>query len=428
MRPRTHHGIRIGAVGAAMMIASVLTSGCSSTRTTTAQDVTPESYSFWPLPPDEPRIQFVKSFRSSADVRKDRQSDLAKIVFGDESEQEAAIQKPYGVDLHAGKIYVCDIRRPGIEVLDLTNNQVRLVGIRGVNRLVHPVDVAVADDGTIYVADNERNAVIVFGPDERYARTIGRQGMKPVSVAVHGERLYVCDLTAQQVEIFDRASGDSVGRFGSVGDGDGEFRVPLGVDTDRQGNVYVSDMMRARVQKFTPDGEYAGGVGELGDYAGSFARPKQLAVDSEGIVYVVDSAFQNVQMFNEDFALLMSFGAAGNFPGALNLPAGIAVSDDRLDLYQNLIHPGFKARRLIAVTNQFGPAKVAIYALGEIREGWTKEQLQASSREVSAGVGENARLTPLQSTGDVEPGQQPPDESPPEEPGGTTGGSGGSRR
>jgi len=393
-----------------MALACLSLLGCATSPSGSATTATPESFSFWPLAPDAPRIQFVKSFRTSSDVREDTQSDLAKLVFGEENEQDAEIMKPYGVVMRAGRIYVCDIRRPALAVLDLVQNQVRLVGVRGVNRLTHPVDVAVADDGWLYVADNERNAVLVYNADERYARTIGRQGMKPVSVAVHGDRLYVCDLTAQQVEIFDRHTGDTIGKFGTVGDSDGEFRVPLCVDTDKEGNVYVSDMMRARMQKFSPDGVFVAGFGELGDYAGSFARPKQLAVDDEGIIYVVDAAFQNVQMFNDEFALLMSFGAAGSFPGAMNLPAGICVSDDRLDLYEGLIHPGFKARRLIAVTNQFGANKVAVYALGEVREGWTAEQIQAASGRVSAGVGANEGVTPLQS---FEEPTQPPAQQPP---------------
>jgi DNA-binding beta-propeller fold protein YncE len=413
------------ALGGSIMLSSM--TGCASTSNGSAVQETPESFSFWPLAPDSPKIQFVKSYQSSGDVHLEKQSDLARIVFGEQNEQDSEIKKPYGVAMRAGKIYVCDIRRPALAVLDLVENQVRLVGVRGVNRLTHPVDVTVADDGWIYVADNDRNAVLVYDPNERYAKTIGRRGMKPVSVAVHGDRLYVCDLTAQQVEIFDRRTGDPIGKFGSAGDEDGQFRVPISVSIDRDGNVYVSDMMRARMQKFTPDGEYLDGFGELGDYAGSFARPKQLAVDSEGIIYVVDAAFQNVQMFNDEHALLMSFGAAGSFPGAMNLPAGICVTDERLDLYQNLVHPGFEIRRLIAVTNQFGQHKVSVYALGDLREGWTLDQIHATSDKVSAGVGMNDAVTPLQSfeSPDAAPGSatEPPP-PPPAEDGDADGGDG----
>lgn len=359
-------------------------------------------YSFWPLPPDEPRVQFVKSIQSSFDIRAKRQSGFEDLVFGRESPGDSAIQKPYGVEMKNGKIYVCDIRRPSLTVLDMRSGQMRLIGVQGVNRLANPVDVAIADDGYIYVADNERNAILVYNPQERYETAYGRQGMRPVSVAVSGERLYVCDLAGQRVEIMNRRTGEKIGEFGGAGDANGQFRVPLSVDVDRGGYVYVSDMMRSRIQKFTGDGEYVGAFGELGDYAGSFARPKQLAVDNDGIVYVIDAAFQNVQMFNDEFSLLMSFGSAGNYPGAMNLPVGVCVSDEGIEYFKDLIHPGFEAYRLIAVTNQFGPHKVAVYALGMRKDGWTIAQLNASS-QAESGVGVNESIRPFQDPGDVPP-------------------------
>ena len=387
--------------------------GCSSAGGTAPKSRSEERYTFWPLAPDEPRIQFVKSYRSSMDLAGRRQSGFEDLVFGKQSEDASAIEKPYGVELHGGRIYVCDIRAPALTVLDVAKHQARLVGVRGANRLSHPVDVAVADDGWIYVADNDRRVVVVFNPEERYADTFAVQGWKPVSLAVHGDRLYVCDLEAQRVVILDKESGSMIGEFGSAGDSDGQFRVPIGIDTDRDGFVYVSDMMRARVQKFTPDGDYLTGFGRLGDYAGAFARPKQLAVDSDGIIYVVDSSFNNVQMFNDEFQILMAFGAAGPHPGAMNLPVGIAVSDEGVELFSDLIHPGFEAKRLIAVTNQFGPQKVSLYALGRRKDGWSVAQLQKTSA-ARAGVGMNEKLTPLQAA--EEDASGPAENAPPAPP------------
>lgn len=410
---------RIAGIALAM-IATALAGACASTGET-APTGKRTSYAFWPLAPDTPRIQFLKSYRSSQDVREAKQSGFERLVFGQESTYEAVIEKPYGIDMHEGRIYVCDIRRPSLTVLDIPKKEVRLIGTTGTQQIAHPVDVSVADDGWIYVADNDRNAILVFDPRERYARTYGHPGMKPVSLAVHGDKLYVCDLQNQDVEIFDRNTGSSLGTFGSPGDEDGQFRVPIGIDVDRDGYVYVSDMMRCRIQKFTPDGKFVSGFGELGDYAGSFARPKQLAVDKDGIIYVVDAAFQNVQMFNKDFELLMAFGAAGSFPGAMNLPAGICVSDEGLDLYKDDVHPGFDAYRLIAVTNQFGPDTVSIYALGRLRKGWTVAQLAASAADVSSGTGQNPSVAPLQGNEGTPPPETttpPPDAPEPPEPAG----------
>lgn len=381
--------------------------GCAASGGEARRSAGARTYAFWPLAPDEPRVQFVRSFAYSGDVNPSKPSGFERLVFGEESQQVALINKPYGVEMRDGKIFVCDIRNASVAVLDLRKKQMRLIGVTGIQRLSNPVDVATADDGTIYVADNQRDAVLVYDASERYRQTISHKGLKPVGLAVHGDRLYVCNLTAQMVEIMDRRTGEVLGTIGSVGDEDGQFRVPLGIDTDAEGNVYVSDMMRCRVQKFSPEGKLLSAMGTLGDYAGSFARPKQLSVDAEGIVYVVDAAFQNVQMFDGEHQLLMSFGAAGEFPGAMNLPAGICTLEDGLELFQDDIHPGFEARRLILVTNQFGPQKVSVYALGSRRQSWALADLHATAAAVSAGVGINPEGAALQAPVDEEPEPEP---------------------
>jgi hypothetical protein len=147
------------------------------------------------------------------------------------------------------------------------------------------------------------------------------------------------------------------------------------------------DMLRCRLQKFNPEGQFVGGVGAMGAVAGMFARPKHIAVDSDGTVYVVDAAFQNVQMFDDKFELLMHFGAAGDYPGAMNLPAGICVNDDSLDLFTSYVHPGFKPKRVIAVTNQFGDDRVNIYVEGDLREGYTAQDLAKAAVKVTPGTG-----------------------------------------
>jgi hypothetical protein len=83
----------------------------------------------------------------------------------------------------------------------------------------------------------------------------------------------------------------------------------------------------------------------------------------------------------------MEFGAAGTFPGAMNLPVGVCISEDGIDLFKDYLHPGFEAKRLIYVTNQFGPAKVSVYALGTRRESFALQDLADVTVPVSAGVG-----------------------------------------
>jgi DNA-binding beta-propeller fold protein YncE len=211
-----------------------------------------------------------------------------------------------------------------------------------------------------------------------------------VGVAVFADRVYVADMRTQLIHVLNKRTGAVIGTIGSVGDDDGQFRLPLGVDVDPDGNLYVVDMMRCRMQVFNPAGELINAVGQLGDTGGNFVRPKHVAVDDDGIAYVIDAAFNNVQMFDAAQQLLMHFGGPGSHPGSMDLPAGIAVLEDGVEYFKNLIHPGFDARRLIIVTNQFGERKVAIYAFGQRREGWSIQDLQRSAAEVDSDIGDGA--------------------------------------
>ncbi len=373
--------LALGAVASASLLV-----GCASSPSAAKPAATPTTYAFWPQFPNKPYVQFIKSYGGSNDVAPSKETALDKIVFGTDAARGAAIVKPYGVAMKNGKIYVCDIRSNALAVLDLRKKQTRLIGISGVTQLKNPVAVAIADDGMIYVADNEQAAVLVFDANEKFSRIIGHPKFKPSALATFGDRLYVADMGTQTVEIFNRRDGQRIGKIGSVGDADGQFRLPLGVATDREGNVYVVDMMRCVLQKFSPEGSFVWSAGTLGDAVGCFVRPKHVAVDHEGIIYVVDAAFQNVQMFNKDKQILMHFGAAGDFPGAMNLPAGVAVNESDMDLFADLIHPGFAAKRIVVVSNQFGRNKVSLYAYGELKPGYTAEQIAAAAAPVHSGM------------------------------------------
>jgi DNA-binding beta-propeller fold protein YncE len=369
--------------------------GCASTAKKPAAEVTGQ-YAFWPQPPADPRIQFVRAFVYSTDITPHEQSGFDKLIFGSESERAVEINKPYGIEMRGGRIYVCDIRNVGLTILDLPKQQTRLVGTSGLHRLQNPVDVAVAPDGMIYVADKLRG-VVVYDSSERYVTTFGHENFQPIGLAIdaRGNRLYVCNMAGQNVEIMDRQTGKVLGTIGTVGDADGQFRLPLGIDVDLEGNIHVVDVMRCRLQKFSPDGRLLAAVGNMTDTAGNFVRPKHVAIDRDGQVFVVDAAFQNVQVFDKGYRLLTSFGAAGSFPGAMSLPAGICVSDGGLELFQDQVHPYFQPSRLVLVTNQFGENKVGVYALGQVRAGHTGQELAAARIEVTPGDRPPGETNPL---------------------------------
>ncbi len=375
-----------------VFIVIMLIGGCASTSDRPSDSEFLE-YSFWPQFPAEPRVQFLTSYRYSSDIES-KKSTLKDLIYGEDS-GVLAINKPYGIEMFNGKIYVCDIRNPGVVVLDLVKQQTRVMTTRGLGGMAQPTDIAIAPDGMKYVADAVRGVVFAFDQNERHVRSFGHKGFKPVGIAVYQDNIYVCDFATQSVLVMDRSDGHIVRTIGEPGPDDGQFIRPLGIDVDDDGYVYVSDVIKCRLQRFAPNGELIHAVGQISDTAGSFVRPKHLAVDADKIVYIADAAFDNVQMFNEQGQVLMFFGSGGTHLGAMNLPAGITTSNDNIELFRKYIHPDFDVQKIVLVTNQFGPYKIGVYGVGQLREGKTVDDIASVISDISSGVKDEGETNPL---------------------------------
>lgn len=62
---------------------------------------------------------------------------------------------------------------------------------------------------------------------------------------------YVADRNNNRIQKFT-SEGQFVSKWGSVGEGDGEFISPMGVAVGPDGSVYVADSGNDRIQKFAP--------------------------------------------------------------------------------------------------------------------------------------------------------------------------------
>jgi DNA-binding beta-propeller fold protein YncE len=329
----------------------------------------PEPDLVWPLPPETPRIKFVKSLSSSADVRPTSFAQrLRTTIIG--AEQTAALGKPYAVHVdRKGRVFVADSAWHKVLVFDETGKDFFILGTDGPGLLINPRGVTTDADGRVYVTDVSQGRVVVYDEKGEFLLAMGQRGQldKPVGVAVNDalKRVYVVSTgsTATQshkVTVFDATNGNLLFEFGGRGTEDGKLNFPTNIVTDAAGKLYVMDSFNFRVQIFDADGKFVSKFGGIGSGFGQFSKPKGIGVDSEGHIYVSDAAFNNVQIFDQDGRLLLFFGQMGSRRGQFWLPAGLAVDahdriyvadqyNKRINVYQYLsdtAHPGGEQPRM----------------------------------------------------------------------------------
>jgi DNA-binding beta-propeller fold protein YncE len=351
--------------GRTVVLSAALMMLMSPLSATLAQDEQPI---FYPLPPDVPRLQFLKKYSSSLDVAT-KSKGFRSFVFGGEENEDQVVQKPYGLAMHDGSIYVVDTRGNGYGVFDLKNDTSRLIKPSGAGALRKPINITIDEDGTRYVTDSAREQVLVFNSDDKFLRAIGAPGQfKPIDVAISGDRLYVSDIANHVIHVLEKTTGKELLRFGEPGDQPGQFAHPTNLALGPQGTIYITDTSNFRLQEFDLEGEFIRAIGTAGNTPGTFARPKGVSLDRDGHIYVVDAAFQNVQILHTDGGALMSFGTPGEEIDSINLPTVVKVDYDNVSYFEEYFAPGFDVEYLVFVVSSFGYNKVVVFGFGGLAE------------------------------------------------------------
>ncbi len=236
---------------------------------------------------------------------------------------------------------------------------------------IYQGSVAVAIDGTIYVADTNNNRVQKFDSSGTFIKKWGTYGISdgqfngPTGIAVgSGGSVYVADTNNSRIEKFDN-NGNFIAKWGSEGSSNGQFGSPAGVAVGSDGSVYIADTGNWRIQKFDNSGTYITKWGISGVFSyqptslavgqngsvyvadpgnlriqqfdangiaitifGQFLLPNGVAVGSDGSIYVADTDNDRIQKFTGNGALVTSWGGSGSGDGQLNYPQGIAVGPD----------------------------------------------------------------------------------------------------
>lgn len=324
----------------------------------------------------------------------------------------ARFNQPYGVAVGSGGV---------VYVSDANNNTIRKITSAGVvttlagnaqegggtadgtgsnARFDGPAGLAVAADGSIYVADGDNHAirkVTAAGVVTTVAGLPGTQGSAdgaaadarfyyPQGVAVDGSgNLFVVDSGNCTVRKITKAGvvstlAGTVGVYGGV-DGTGtaaQFDYPTGIVVRQNGDLYVASGYNGCVRIVTQAGvvtTFAGTINQWGNVdatgiAARFSDCYAIAVDSTGNFYVSDDDNQNIRKITAAGVVTTLAGQAphkGKTDGAgsdalFNSTQGVSIGPNGelyiADAYNNMIRKATPGGDVTAFagTGAFGSA------------------------------------------------------------------------
>ncbi|XP_074427765.1 tripartite motif-containing protein 3 isoform X1 [Larus michahellis] len=256
-----------------------------------------------------------------------------RLRFGVRGRSPGQLQRPTGVTVDMnGDIIIADYDNRWVSIFSPEGKFKTKIGA---GRLMGPKGVAVDRNGHIIVVDNKACCVFIFQSNGKLVTKFGSRGTaerqfagtldgntppgeRPLSllhaagrastvstvlhppptgrpavgspgphfVAVNNKNeIVVTDFHNHSVKVYN-ADGEFLFKFGSHGEGNGQFNAPTGVAVDANGNIIVADWGNSRIQVFDSAGSFLSYINTAAD---PLYGPQGLALTSDGHVVVADS-------------------------------------------------------------------------------------------------------------------------------------------
>ncbi len=269
---------------------------------------------------EKPRFQLITPYGVAVDSKDRLYIADSKVsaifIFNTDSKDVELIKN--GADARFGlitglaiddtdRLFVSDSKMRRVLVFDAQHHAEGAIS----DGMANPGGLAIDNENRfLYVADADLDQVLVYDadPPHKLLRKIGTGGKahtlttpgdfaRPSNVAVDNDgNLFVSDTLNDRVEVFD-ADGNFIREFGKAGDGPGYFARPKGIAVDSDGHVWVADAVQDRVQVFTPEGHLLIWMGEHGLLPGQFRSLAGLTIDKKNRVFTSEQFPGRVQMF-----------------------------------------------------------------------------------------------------------------------------------
>jgi len=298
----------------------------------------------YPLPPEQPRIEWLGTYASQDDFPKSG-AQIAWEKTAGKPELEKFIG-PYGIAADgAGKVFVVDLYARNIRVYDFNLRKIKFLLDEPI--LERPYYLSIDSKKQLYVADAGQKKVLAISPQGKLVKTYGSKEelVNPVYVKVDEarRRLYVSDTRGGQIVVYDLDGGQKLFAFGK-----GQLLGAQGVAVGPDGNLYVADTLNAKIKVYDAEGQLLRQFGDRLDAEYGLESPKDLAFDSDGNLWLVDYRKQMLRVFGPDGSFLFTAGGSVMHKMGFATPTAIYISPEDEIYVSDLIGKRFSHWRYLS--------------------------------------------------------------------------------
>lgn len=231
-----------------------------------------------------------------------------------------------------GTVYVADGVNDRVLVFDASGAEIGTIQEAGGVALQRPISVKIDATGRVWITDTGNHRLVVFSGDRVFQQQIepprgdaAREvDLTDIAFSTDGALLWAIDNDNHRILRWDFAAQKWTSS-GQRGEALGQFQFPFMACAAATGDLVVTDVINARLQLLNAAGQTVAGIGAYGVEPGELYRPTGVALDQSGNVWVADSVTGVVQVFRQNGEFVAVLNDPDDKPLRFGSPMGLAI-------------------------------------------------------------------------------------------------------
>jgi Mg-chelatase subunit ChlD len=251
--------------------------------------------------------QFIVEEARHKVLKFDPTGSLIKVIGGRAGRAYGSFYYPFKCEIDKNdNLYVSDYYNHRVQKFD--NNAKFL---QDFSTVYYASGIAVDDNGNVYAGERNYGTIKKFRPDGslEFWHTLG---YAPYGISIHNDIIYVVNMWRNNVTVkrFDaKTLTSNSGELTPITPINPHYLASVEVNDN---GIYVAHTYHHYIDRYAHDGSYIGKVGTYGNGSGQFKYVWAIDSDKDGNIYATDWLNHRVNKFTKDLVYISDLNGSGN--------------------------------------------------------------------------------------------------------------------